>query len=152
MTATATSVEAFRAERDSGRLSKMRRVVLEALQKRGPCTASELTAELNAERGAAPDPSWQKRLSELVDLGWAERQTPRMCQVTGRYATVWRAFPAPLPGGKIERKPSARELIARLRNALERAMWPHERTDWCDCLRCSALRDADRAIEKGGGK
>lgn len=91
MTATTESVEAYQGLRASGLLTRSQDIVLAGLRRFGPCTASELTDALLKERGGAPDPSYQKRLSELVTRGQAQRLAPRACRVTGRSAVVWQA-------------------------------------------------------------
>lgn len=84
-----TSLEAYGNLKSSGLLTRQQHVVLQALKRHGPSTASELTAAILAERGGAPDPSYQKRLSELVRKGVAIKLPSRPCRITKHAAIVW---------------------------------------------------------------
>jgi hypothetical protein len=92
-----TSILAHREIRQDGTLTRSQEVVLGALRRLGPCTASELTAAILETNGSGhPDPSHQKRLSELVTRGQAERLQPRRCRITGRMAITWSVKGPPL--------------------------------------------------------
>jgi hypothetical protein len=93
---SSTSMEAYSGLRSSGHLTRSQDVVLAGLKRFGPCTATELTDALLKEHGGAPDPSFQKRLSELVTRGQAERLQPRRCRITGRMAITWSVKGPPL--------------------------------------------------------
>lgn len=83
MTATQTSVEAFRSLGPSLGREQLR--VLRLLKEHGPGTAKEIAK-------AAGEPiTLQKRLPELVEMGLAERLCERPCFVTRKTATVWKA-------------------------------------------------------------
>jgi hypothetical protein len=86
-----TSFESYGNLKSSGLLTKQQHVVLQALKRHGASTASELTAAIQRERSSPPDPSWQKRLSELQRKGVVEKLPPRACRVTKNSAAVWRA-------------------------------------------------------------
>lgn len=83
MTATATSVEAYREGSASGEFTGLRMRVLRELRIHGPCTAREL-----AKASGLPEQS-QKRLPELVRDGAAVVLCERPCRITGRTAQVW---------------------------------------------------------------
>jgi hypothetical protein len=89
--ATSTSRAAWQ-ELSGVRIHRLQLHVLRLLRAHGPCTARELF-EAAGESGTL-----QKRLPELVDLGLAERLSPRACRVTGRSAFVWCATDALSPG------------------------------------------------------
>lgn len=59
---------------------------LAVLQRWGPGTAKEMAAASGADF-----PNLQKRLSELLDVGFARKVEMRPCGVTGYRAVVWRA-------------------------------------------------------------
>lgn len=103
MSSEATSLEAYGNLKSSGLLTKQQHVVLQALKCHGDSTASELTAAILAERGGAPDPSYQKRLSELCRKGVVVKLPSRPCRVTKHSAIVWRAIVAAHSGPQAER-------------------------------------------------
>jgi hypothetical protein len=90
MTATQTSIEAFRSIQGPT-ITGLQLRCLRHLRMVGPCTARELCAK------SGEDIPLQKRLPELVSRGLAFRVGERTCSVTGKSATVWSPVAAPTP-------------------------------------------------------
>lgn len=93
-----TSLESYGNLKSSGLLNKQQHIVFQALKRLGSATASEVTAAIQRDRSSPPDPSWQKRLSELQRKGVVEKLPPRQCRVTKNSAAVWRARLSPDSG------------------------------------------------------
>ena len=82
-----TSIEAYRDLVESGKINERQAVVLDALDRHGPCTARELgeKADLTQVYG------YWVRLSELRRKGLVAEEPKRKCSVTQKNVIVWRA-------------------------------------------------------------
>lgn len=84
-----TSIETYRAIKESGILSQRRMEIYEVIFEYGPMTSAEVFMVLNKNNKARAITSSRTRFTELRDMGAFYEAGERVCNITGRKAIVW---------------------------------------------------------------
>lgn len=111
-----TSLDAYRAIRDSGILTNMQFEAYSMLHEHGPLTGSEMD-------DLAKNPSFHKRVSELEAAGVVVTQRLRICRVTGLLVHEWQV--TGMMPQKVSRQAPPRPKVKQILAALSfmRAMY-----------------------------
>jgi t-SNARE complex subunit (syntaxin) len=90
--------DSFQEEKESGRISQSHKDYIEAFKEYGPMTSREAREEVHRRTGRMYPPR-NGRISELEQMGFIERHSVVMDQVTNKRVNTWRATnrTTPLP-------------------------------------------------------
>jgi hypothetical protein len=109
-----TSTAAYNAISANGTLSKMRQVVYDHLLRFGPLTQTQINTGLKSDLDA--NPSYHKRISELVDQGVVGSAGVVLDLASGMMVHRWAVIPGAVPV-KFKRPPS---LFKQMKDALKK--------------------------------
>jgi len=85
----AAAVESYRLTRESGQLSRMHRLIWDAIAAHGPMTGTETYQAIERDHDLALHGNTRTRFGEMRDRGLLVEAGLRSCSVTGRRAIVW---------------------------------------------------------------
>jgi hypothetical protein len=85
----AAATESLRQVRAGGQLSRMYRLILDAIATHGPMTGTECYRAIETDQGVRLNYNTRTRFGELRAMGLLREEGLRLCTITHRRVIVW---------------------------------------------------------------